>query len=70
MTKTFAIEGMMCDHCVKRVTDALNKLEGVTRATVTLKHKKGEAVVEFDREIPDETIVAAVDEAGYIATRK
>ena len=35
LCKTYKIEGMMCDHCRRRVEKVLNSLEGVT-ATVTL----------------------------------
>lgn len=35
-TVSYAVEGMMCDHCRMHVEKALNKLEGVT-ATVTLE---------------------------------
>lgn len=34
-TKTFQVEGMMCDHCRSRVEKVLNGIEGVT-ASVTL----------------------------------
>ena len=35
LCKTYKVEGMMCDHCRRRVEKVLNSLEGVT-ATVTL----------------------------------
>jgi copper chaperone CopZ len=34
--QTFAITGMHCGGCVKKVTEALRQVEGVTAATVTL----------------------------------
>jgi len=33
MTKTLAITGMSCGHCVSHVKSALEDLEGVTLAT-------------------------------------
>jgi len=42
----FLVEGMSCEHCVKTVTAALESLDGVTRAQVTLNTKI--AVVQFD----------------------
>ena len=36
MEKTYRIEGMTCDHCVRAVTKALEALDGVERAVVTL----------------------------------
>ena len=62
MTKTISIEGMMCQHCVKHVTDALNKLEGVS-AAVSLENKN--AVCEITGNVTDEQLKAAVTDAGY-----
>ena len=65
MTKTISIEGMMCQHCVKHVTDALNKLDGVT-AAVSLENKN--AVCEITGNVTDEQLKAAVTDAGYEVT--
>lgn len=65
MTKTINIEGMMCQHCVKHVTDALNKLEGVT-AEVSLENKN--AVCQVSGSVTDDTLKAAVVDAGYEVT--
>ena len=63
MKKTVTIEGMMCAHCVKHVTDALNAIDGVTVESVDLKKKT--AVVEAADDISDEAMKNAVAEAGY-----
>ena len=60
MTKTVTIEGMMCQNCVKHVTNALNGLPGVT-AQVDLDTK----TATVTGEVTDEAIKAAVTEAGY-----
>ena len=65
MTKTISIEGMMCQHCVKHVTDALNKLEGVT-AQVSLENKN--AVCQVSGAVTDDALKAAVVDAGYEVT--
>lgn len=44
MKKTIKIEGMMCQHCVKAATKALEGVAGVTAVTVSLEDKQ--AVVE------------------------
>lgn len=62
---TLTIEGMMCAHCQKHATDALNALEGVT-AEVNLEEKK--AYVKADREIADEVFKKAIADAGYEVT--
>ena len=63
MKKTIHVEGMMCMHCVKHVTDALEKVEGVKKADVSLEKKA--AVVTLKEEVADEALLAAVREAGY-----
>ena len=65
MKKMLKVEGMMCEHCVKHVTDALQAVPGVKKADVNLK-KKG-ALVECSEEVSDQALVAAVKEAGYDA---
>ncbi len=62
---TVTIEGMMCAHCQKHVSDALNALSGVT-AEVSLEAKN--AVLKAEREISDEEITKAVVDAGYEVT--
>lgn len=58
--KKMVIEGMMCQHCVAHVRDALNKLPGVT-AEVDLDSKTATVTGEAS----DEALTAAVTEAGY-----
>ena len=65
MKKTILVQGMMCEHCCKHVADALSKVEGVEKADVSIKHKKGLAVVTLSGEVADEALFAAVREAGY-----
>ena len=56
---TIDVEGMMCEHCVKHVKDALEK-NGV-KATVSLADKK--AYVEGS--ISDDAIRSCISDAGY-----
>ena len=65
MTKKFKVEGMMCQHCVAHVKTALEGVEGVEKADVNLKKKS--AVVTLAKDVPAETLIAAVTEAGYTA---
>lgn len=59
---TLHIEGMTCEHCVNRVAEALNSIDGVS-AKVNL-HKKN-ATVSFDRPVEEETLCSTVEKAGY-----
>lgn len=62
MKKTIGIDGMSCEHCVRRVKNALSELPGVASVAVDLGAKQ--AVVEGEA-VDDRAIREAVDEAGY-----
>ena len=63
MKKTIKIEGMMCQHCRAHVEKALAAVDGVSAVTVDLD--PGVAEVVSDKEIPDEILAKAVEDAGY-----
>ena len=56
------IEGMSCNHCKQHVEEALNSLDGVS-ATVDLKKKC--AMVENTKNVSNQQIINAVENAGY-----
>ncbi len=60
--KRMRIEGMHCDNCRNRVERAVNRLDGAS-CRVDLKRKL--AVVSYSREITDEELKKAVEDAGY-----
>ncbi|MBR3252083.1 MAG: metal-transporting ATPase, partial [Erysipelotrichaceae bacterium] len=60
MNKTVKIEGMMCEHCVKHVTDALKAIGG--DPVVSLE--KGTAVLTATA-LNNEQIISAIEDAGY-----
>lgn len=60
------IKGMMCQHCQKHMSDALNAMEGVT-AEVNLD--SGIASVTCEKEISMDAFEAVVKEAGYELVR-
>lgn len=62
-TKTISIEGMMCQHCVKHVQEALSAVPGVETVTVSLENNN--AVVTANDTVTDDTLVKAVTEADY-----
>ena len=61
-TKTVLVDGMTCEHCKAWVEKAINGIDGAS-AKVDLKKKQ--AVVSMEREISDEEIGTAVEDAGY-----
>ena len=56
------ISGMHCEHCVKAVTEAINKIDG---AAAKVDISRNEAVVSYDRELDDEILRRTVRDAGY-----
>ncbi len=66
MKKELSIEGMMCQHCVKHVADALKAVPGASDVTVRLEEKN--AVLSVPESVSDDTLKAAVTDAGYEVT--
>ena len=63
MKKTIEIDGMMCQHCVAHVTKALEGVEGVAKADVSLENNN--AVVELANDVSDDVLTKAITDAGY-----
>jgi len=62
--KTYAVEGMTCASCVKRVEDVIIDLDGVSAATVNLATEKVQ--VSYAPDVTKESqIIEAVAKAGY-----
>lgn len=60
--KKMIIEGMMCMNCQRHVDKALNSIDGV-QARVDLENHC--AYVEFNKDVSDDVLKQAVEEAGY-----
>ena len=60
---TLRIENMHCGACVRRVTQALEKVHGVRVGEVRL----GAARVQAPEETPEDVLIGAVEKAGYPA---
>jgi copper ion binding protein len=63
MTKTNKIKvlNMNCNHCVATITKALENIEGVKDLKFNLKKKE----VKIKGDIPAETLIEAIENAGY-----
>lgn len=63
-TITIQVEGMSCQHCAKAVEGALNALDGVENAKVSLE--KGSVEVQFNSgKVNRDTMKAAIEGQGY-----
>ncbi|SAL19443.1 heavy metal translocating P-type ATPase [Caballeronia sordidicola] len=65
-TAEFAIGGMTCASCVRRVEKALAKVPGVEQVSVNLATEK--ATVRAEPSVSRDQLLAAVTKAGYEAT--
>ena len=61
--KTYTVTGMTCDHCVRSVTEEVEKVPGVRDVRVDLA--SGQVTVSSESDLDDAAVAAAVDEAGY-----
>ncbi len=62
---TLKVEGMSCSHCSGAVESALNAIDGV-KAEVNLK--KGLAYINLSKDVDVQTLIKAVEDAGYKAS--
>ncbi|SDY73802.1 heavy-metal-associated domain-containing protein [Tindallia californiensis] len=63
MRKLIKIEGMTCGHCSARVEKNLAQVDGVEEVVIDLEAKN--AIVTLGKAVNNETIVEAIDDAGY-----
>ena len=63
MKKIIKIDGMGCQHCVNRITEALSAIDCVDVLEVSLEDKS--ATVDVEESIADETLMNAIDEEGF-----
>jgi copper chaperone CopZ len=63
-TLTYRVPGMHCSHCEDAVKEEVSRVEGVESVDVDLDSK---LVTVRGRELSDEGLRAAIEEAGYEA---
>lgn len=66
-TTEFQVSGMTCSHCEHAVSEEVRQLPGVQ--TVEVSAATGRLVITSAAPVPDEHVLAAVEEAGYAAVR-
>ncbi|PPK95344.1 copper chaperone CopZ [Kineococcus xinjiangensis] len=68
-TSRYGVTGMTCGHCVSAVREEVSALDGVRAVDVELVTGGTSTVtVTSDAPLPEESVRAAVDEAGYELT--
>lgn len=61
--RTIKVNGMMCEHCEMHVKKALEAIDGIDAASAD--HKKGEVKLTLSKAVADDSMKAAVTDAGY-----
>ena len=57
------VEGMMCEHCVAHVREALSKPPGVKSIDISLQGKT--AAIKSKKPLEEEAIKSLIEGAGY-----
>jgi copper ion binding protein len=68
MKKILSVEGMTCQHCVKRVQKIIEKNSTVSEVNVNLERK--EATFSCDESADIAGIVNAINDFGFTAAEK
>ncbi|TLP99676.1 heavy-metal-associated domain-containing protein [Nesterenkonia salmonea] len=68
-TRKYTVTGMTCDHCEAAIRGELAELIGIEKVQVSAPTGSLTVSIADGVEIPDATIVEAVEEAGYPAER-
>ncbi len=63
MTQEFTVRDMSCGHCAQAITKEVQGVHGVENVKVDLNIKR--VRVETNEQVSTETIVNAINEAGY-----
>jgi copper chaperone CopZ len=66
-TTEYEVTGMTCGHCENAVRAKVGQVPGVERIEVSAQ--TGRLVVSTSVPVDDAAVLAAVDEAGYLAVR-
>lgn len=66
MVRTITVSGMSCEGCEENVEESLGAMDGVT--TVTADHEAETVEVEAADDVDDDSLHAAIEDAGYEVT--
>lgn len=67
-TLTLPVTGMTCSHCEARVVNALEKVDGITRAVASHKDANVTVTLGKSAEVTEDDIKKIVRDAGYTPT--
>lgn len=62
-TEILKVEGMSCQHCVNRVSEAIKNISANAEVDISLQDKT--VIVKFDESIDINSIKSAITDVGY-----
>ena len=62
---TFQVEGMKCEHCAKKVKEALCIIDGIKKVKVNLEKKEVTVFYKKNQLVLVEDLKGAVENLGY-----
>ena len=65
ITKTIFIEGMHCEHCSKRIEEALKSIKEVKSVLIFLEEKKAQVILKTD--VDNEVLKQTIEDIGFEA---
>jgi len=68
MITKYLVTGMSCGHCENAVRQEVSQIPGVQRVEVAAA--TGHMALTWDGPVNDTAVLAAVEQAGYAATRQ
>ncbi len=63
VTRTYRVPDVSCQHCVRAITEALQKIVGIQEIDVDLAQRIVRVV--SDEQVPEEAIRNGIEAAGY-----
>lgn len=66
-TQNYSVTGMTCGHCEASVREEVSEIPGIE--SISVSATDGTLSIIANQEIDDQKVLAAVEEAGYEATR-
>lgn len=66
-TIEYTVTGMTCSHCEGSVREEVSQIDGIS--VVDVDAQSGRLVIDAAGPVDDAAVLAAVDEAGYSASR-
>ena len=66
MKGNYVVSDMTCQHCVNTIENALKSIQGIEKINISLNDK----LVQVDGEYDENSVITAIQKAGYSIEKK